>query len=87
MRISGIEKIDKQNISGYKGISFINRRKPWKVRITVNGKLLYIGTYATLEEAKSARLQAEITYHGEFRFHSDNEASESETKLGQNGTT
>ena len=52
----------------------------------MNEKPLYIGTYATLEEAKSVRLYTEITYHNELKFYSYNETSESETKLEQNET-
>lgn len=41
----------------------------YNVRITVNRKQVHIGNYATLEEARKARVEAEDKYHGEYGYH------------------
>lgn len=40
------------------------KRTTFKVKITVDGKILHIGTYKTLEEARCARIDAEKNYWG-----------------------
>lgn len=53
------------NTSGHTGVSF--RGKRWRVQIKVNYKLIYLGTYKTLDEAIKVRTEAEIKYFGEWR--------------------
>ena len=59
---------DKQhnNLSGLKGVSWINRPKPWSSRICVNKKIIYLGWFDTKEEAYEAYLKAENKHFGEF---------------------
>jgi hypothetical protein len=52
--------------SGYKGIRQNGKSKRWKVRIVVNGKEIWLGSYLRLEDAISARAAAERLYFGEF---------------------
>jgi hypothetical protein len=59
-------KIRKDNSSGVKGVSWIERDKAWVARIQVNGKRLTIGYFKTLEEAQEAIAEARVTYHGSF---------------------
>jgi hypothetical protein len=53
--------------SKYKGVSFnAVYLLPWRARITVNNKCLYIGKFATEKEAAEAYNNAARFYHGEF---------------------
>jgi hypothetical protein len=60
------------NTTGYKGVhrvtnGGVGNNKPWFARITVNGKIIHLGTFDTIEQAAAARSAAEIEYQGEFR--------------------
>ena len=59
---------DSGGVSEMKGVypSFLEK-KPWRARITVNGKLISLGCFVLKEEAKAARVAAEIKYYGEYR--------------------
>ncbi len=57
--------VSKNNKSGYLGIR-ITPNKRYEARICVNRKSIHIGTYDTLDEALSARCEAEIDYFGEY---------------------
>ena len=54
------------NTSGYKGVDFHKRRSIWRARISVSGKVLYLGAFNTSQEAASAYNAAACKYHGEF---------------------
>lgn len=55
------------NKSGLKGVQKQkNKSGTWMARITVGRKNIYIGTYATKQEAHQAYLVAAQKYHGEF---------------------
>jgi hypothetical protein len=43
----------------YTGVCKVNRRNPWSAQITINGKNLFLGHYATEEEAYKARVNYE----------------------------
>lgn len=58
-------KIKKNNTSGFPGVGLTPSGK-YRVRITVNGKELHIGTFTTFDEAVSARKVAELEYFGNF---------------------
>jgi hypothetical protein len=53
------------NSSGTAGVSFDRRNKSWRARITVNGRLIYLGRFKSLEDAAAARKWAEAA----FGFH------------------
>ena len=57
------------NQYGSKGIEFRSRKKPWTVRIWVDGVRKYIGSYTEFEEAEEASRAAIAQYHGEFACH------------------
>jgi hypothetical protein len=53
------------NTSGYPGVRQVENGK-YVAQIMVNRKNITIGRYNTFQEAKMARIQAEIKYFGEF---------------------
>lgn len=54
------------NLKDAKGVYYRKTRNSWRAKIMVNGKSIYLGTYKSEEEAKQARILAEIEYFGEF---------------------
>ena len=52
--------IASRSLSGEKGVSLTSKGKSWEARISVNRKHIYLGTYASVEEAAAARKGAEI---------------------------
>src|SRR5699024_4388440 len=57
--------IAKNNKSGVTGVEKMSNGK-WRARIMVDRKGIHLGSFKTLEEAKDARMKAEIKYFGEF---------------------
>jgi|694.fasta_scaffold07589_25 hypothetical protein len=55
------QSIRKDNTSGYIGVSMF--RKKYVAQITVDSKLIHIGTFATAEKAGQAYLAAKSVYH------------------------
>lgn len=53
------QNIRKNNKSGVKGIYWNNLRNKWHARITINKKVIHLGYYANINDAKNARQQAE----------------------------
>ena len=58
------QRIQKNNTSGYVGVSWDKSHNLWQVNIRVNKKLIKIGRYKDIENAKIARLKAELKYFG-----------------------
>ena len=48
------------NTSGVQGVSWHKATNKWVVQISKQGKPTYVGVFATIEEAKVARTQAEL---------------------------
>lgn len=57
------------NKSGFKGITWAERSQKWLVHIGHNGKILHLGLFATIEEAKAVRDEAATRLHGNFARH------------------
>lgn len=55
--------LQKNNSSGYKGVTFNKKSGKWVVQLKINGKNMYFGHYCDLKEAVIARKQAETTHH------------------------
>lgn len=51
--------INKNNTSGYKGVSWDKTRGSWKAHITTGGAMINIGRYQTKDEARKARKEHE----------------------------
>lgn len=58
----------KSNTSGIKGVGWSKASQKWRAYIRVNKKDIHLGLFENIEDAKKARIEAAIKYHGEF-FH------------------
>lgn len=56
------------NTSGFPGVSFNKKNKKWVAYITVNKKQIFLGSFIKKEDAINARLEAEITYLGHYKY-------------------
>ena len=59
-------RVQKNNTTGYKGVSFRKDTKRYSARIEFNKKVINLGCFKTLEEALIERLKAEKRLFGEF---------------------
>jgi len=62
-------KINVNNTSGFKGVSFdpgTRNSKPWRSRIVADGKRINLGRFSSPEEAHAAYCKASVERHGEF---------------------
>lgn len=59
-------KLQKNNKSGYKGVSYRKRDKKWIVYICVNRKNKYIGIFKNIKDASNAYNIAAVQYYKEF---------------------
>jgi hypothetical protein len=59
-------KIAKNNTSGIKGVSYNKRINKWTAQIKIDGIVINIGYYETIEEAKTARIKKANDVFGEF---------------------
>lgn len=57
------------NTSGFKGVYWDKSRNKWMASIKVNQKNIYLGRFDNFEDAKEARIEAEIKYFNEFSTH------------------
>jgi len=60
-------KIGVDNKSGIKGVDWDSKRNKWRARIQVKKKSKHLGYFSSKEEAKKARINAELIYYGEYR--------------------
>ena len=59
-------KISVRNTSGVKGVSWDSQRQKWTAQIKFKGKKYYLGRYPKLEDATTARKEAEENLFGDF---------------------
>lgn len=65
--INGRRKINRNNKSGYNGVSYDSRRKLWVAQLTFQKKKHLIGRFKHKRDAVKARKDAEIIYYGKYR--------------------
>ena len=58
-------KPNKNNTSGFRGVSWHSRDKQWIARIKINGVLKHCGYYADAETAARAYNNAAVKYYGD----------------------
>lgn len=58
----------KNNTSGYKGVSWNKGNKKWQAQICVNNKKIMIGVFADKIEAAKAYDKAALEFHGKFAY-------------------
>lgn len=63
------QRIRKDNTSGQKGVNFDKKAGKWVARISVNKKRKLLGWYSNLEDAKNARISAELKYYSKLLPH------------------
>jgi hypothetical protein len=56
--------IQSNNTSGVIGVNYVERVNKWRAYITPNKKQIFLGYYDDIENATTARLQAELRYYG-----------------------
>ena len=56
----------KSNTSGIKGVGWSKVSQKWRAYIKVGNKNIHLGLFHDIEDAKKARTEAAIKYHGEF---------------------
>jgi hypothetical protein len=59
--------IQKNNRSGFKGVSFDSKNNKWQAHICFNKKRKNLGRFNTKQEAYSAYCKASAELHGEFQ--------------------
>lgn len=65
--------VTKRNTSGTVGVCWNKRISKWIARISINKKEIWLGYYDNIDDAISARKQAEKEYFGEFGFNRSQE--------------
>ena len=63
---NGQNRTKKGGMSPYKGVTWNRDRKRWQAQIMVKYRQLYLGLFASPEDAASAYDTAARTHHGEF---------------------
>ena len=58
--------VSTRNTSGFKGVSYSERRKKWVATIRINGRSIYLGGFLSAELAHMAYCKAAAELHGEF---------------------
>ncbi len=59
-------KLNSNNNSKNKGVSWYPKYEKWRAYISLDGKWISLGYFTTKEEAIAARQRAELKYHGEY---------------------
>ncbi|MCL2575711.1 MAG: AP2 domain-containing protein [Defluviitaleaceae bacterium] len=72
-QIADTSKLSKNNTSGVRGVSFNKRKQKWRAYIRFKGKSMHLGYFDELEDAKAARVAAEVRVFGGYLGEMDKE--------------
>lgn len=59
------KRLNRNNASGYRGVSYMRSTGKWRANITVDYRQVHLGSFVTAEEAFAARRAAELQYYPE----------------------
>ena len=59
-------KLSKANSSGIKGVSWHKRHGKWNARLLINRKMMNLGLFDSIDEAKKVVTEARMKFHGAF---------------------
>ncbi len=60
------QKLNRNNKSGFKGVSYKRSHRKWRACISMHGKTIELGYHDTPEIAYTAYCAGATKYHGEF---------------------
>jgi len=60
------QKLRKNNTSGVKGATWSKKDKKWHAQFNFNNKIIFVGQFKNLQDAKHSIEQARLKYHGEY---------------------
>jgi hypothetical protein len=63
---SGNQSKQKNNTSGYKGVTYYKSLQKWQAGIQINGRSIHLGRFENKEDAARAYNEAATKYFGEF---------------------
>ena len=64
-------KLNKNNTSGHKGVSWCKRTNKWKAAVKLEGKRINLGAFDNLEEAAEVVRAGREELHGDYAHHGD----------------
>lgn len=64
------KKINKNNMSGAKGVGWHKQSGKWRARIMIDGESIHIGEFKSIGDAESAISEARDKIHKQFARHS-----------------
>jgi hypothetical protein len=64
-------KLNQNNTSGEHGVHWSSAASKWTAVIKVNRVALYLGLFDNIEDARAARIAAEVIHYGEFSPRND----------------
>ena len=73
--VQAFNKHERKSKLGIRVVAYNTRQKKYIARISADKKRIFLGYYSTIEEAVSAREQAEIKYYGESLNHKKGSAT------------
>ena len=59
-------KVNRNSLSGHKGVRYSRRDKAWLARIYINGRAIYLGTHQSIDAAANAYADAAREHFGAF---------------------
>lgn len=59
-------RLSKRNTSGFKGVSYFERRGKWQAHIGIKGRTKFLGLFDSPEDAHVAYCKASAELHGNF---------------------